>query len=183
MVNEYLLGKNPHATKRKTRLGLEQRQSTPLIVCNNRVIRTLFMVLVSIRGRLMRPLPNAYMNRNHQIPSIFFERLNVLIRETPKGTLNDFSRITGFSSGALSKILNGQTSFSLDRLYSIFHAYPDLNPSWLLFGEGPRERISAEQWSTMEARQLSLEDANVRLEAKVEALQELLGMFQQQKPQ
>jgi len=88
--------------------------------------------------------------------------------------INEFSRKTGFSSGALSKILNGQKSFGIDKLMNIFITFPELKPQWLLLGEGDMLHNPEEEERLTPVYVQRLERENLILEAKLEALQDVL---------
>jgi len=54
-----------------------------------------------------------------------------------KGMLaKNFCEITGINPASLSHILNGKTKASLPVLKNIVDTFPDLNPLWVLLGEG-----------------------------------------------
>lgn len=55
----------------------------------------------------------------------------------------------GFSNGSLSKALNSKKSIGSDRLEKIFSKYTDLNPSWLMTGEGKMIRGDSDRKSEL----------------------------------
>lgn len=48
----------------------------------------------------------------------------------------EFSQATGIAPATLSSIFNGRTSPTLNHAEALHHRFPELNMSWLLFGEG-----------------------------------------------
>lgn len=111
----------------------------------------------------------------------FYSRLKTFI-EAKGLNINEFSRLTGFSSGALSKILNGQKSFGIEKLMNIFISFPDLRTEWLLFGQGDMLTNPAMIARTHPDNVMRLEKENLQLSAKVEALQEILSQLMQFHP-
>jgi len=54
-----------------------------------------------------------------------------------KGITNQaFEKSVGFSNGAFASQLKNNRTIGVDKLENILRIYPDLNPSWLLTGEG-----------------------------------------------
>lgn len=54
-----------------------------------------------------------------------------------KGITNQaFEKSVGFSNGAFASQLKNNRTIGIDKLENILRAYPDVNPSWLLTGEG-----------------------------------------------
>ncbi len=47
-----------------------------------------------------------------------------------------FSAFTGISSASLSSIFNGRTAPTLNHVQAILNKFPQINPMWLLRGEG-----------------------------------------------
>lgn len=67
------------------------------------------------------------------------ERLNRIVRE--KGlTAGRFAQEIGASPSAISHILSGRNKPGYEVLYSIARVFPDIDPGWLLTGEGPMYR-------------------------------------------
>ena len=50
--------------------------------------------------------------------------------------LNNFSKSIGASNSYFNKVVKNRGSIGSDKLVQIFSVYPELNPSWLLTGEG-----------------------------------------------
>lgn len=48
----------------------------------------------------------------------------------------EFSRATGISAASLSSIFNGRTAPTMKHAEALHRSFPQLNVSWLLFGEG-----------------------------------------------
>ncbi len=55
-------------------------------------------------------------------------------------TEREFNRRTGFSNGLLSGAVKKGRALGSDKLESILRAFPELDPEWLLTGEGPMLR-------------------------------------------
>lgn len=54
-----------------------------------------------------------------------------------KGVTNQaFEKSVGFSNGAFASQLKNNRTIGIDKLENILRVYPDVNPSWLLTGEG-----------------------------------------------
>lgn len=105
--------------------------------------------------------------------SAFYERLRTFMNHKNLN-INEFSRETGFSSGALSKILNGKKSFGIDKLMNIFITFPELKPQWLLLGEGEMLHNPEQEERLTPVYVRTLEKENLILGAKLEALQDVL---------
>lgn len=52
----------------------------------------------------------------------------------------DFNRRTGFSNGLLGNAVKNGRALGSDKLERVIHAFPDLQPEWLLTGNGPMLR-------------------------------------------
>lgn len=63
------------------------------------------------------------------------ERIGELIKAL-KISNNAFSKSIGKSASAVNFMLDGRSKPSYDVLEAICEVYPDVNPSWLLVGEG-----------------------------------------------
>lgn len=71
------------------------------------------------------------------------ERIGELVRAL-KISNNAFSKSIGKSASAVNFIIDGRSKPSYDVLEAICEIYPEVNPSWLLVGEG-------EMWKAGEA--------------------------------
>ncbi|HAA15334.1 MAG TPA: hypothetical protein DCE41_28015 [Cytophagales bacterium] len=112
-------------------------------------------------------------------------------------SLHRFGEMASFASGGLSRAIKENRTFSVDKLMKIYEAFPELNPTWLLFGKGRMiadgfELVEApgkvktyvfkaneakedlKDYSVAEDRIKELEKEVVVLEAKNEALMEVL---------
>ncbi|WP_349972434.1 hypothetical protein [Phocaeicola dorei] len=49
---------------------------------------------------------------------------------------NEFGRTIGCSSAQITQMLTHKKNFGIDKLLNIISNYPNLNPNWLLIGEG-----------------------------------------------
>lgn len=49
---------------------------------------------------------------------------------------NEFGRTIGCSSAQITQMLTHKKNFGIDKLLNIISNYPNLNPNWLLTGEG-----------------------------------------------
>lgn len=63
------------------------------------------------------------------------ERIKIFI-ESKNLAQNEFSALTKLSQGAVSRLLNGETSPFGSTLQKITKAFPDLNEDWLRTGNG-----------------------------------------------
>lgn len=53
----------------------------------------------------------------------------------------EFNRRTGFSNGLLGHAVKDGRALGSDKLERVLREFPDLDPEWLLMGEGPMQRI------------------------------------------
>lgn len=53
----------------------------------------------------------------------------------------EFNRRTGFSNGLLGHAVKDGRALGSDKLELVLREFPDLNPEWLVMGEGPMQRI------------------------------------------
>ncbi|MBR1652892.1 MAG: helix-turn-helix transcriptional regulator [Alloprevotella sp.] len=63
------------------------------------------------------------------------ERIREIMGKTALSQ-QDFAARLGISPATLSSILNGRTNPTNNIVYAIHNAFPDINISWLMFGEG-----------------------------------------------
>jgi hypothetical protein len=115
--------------------------------------------------------------------------------------ISTFEAKMGFSNGSLAKAIEQKRAIGSDRLEIIFSKYPDLNPAWLMNGQGEMylKRISGDESGkydekkTPEVQQLLKELKDLRerlmsnsekkdeiifkLMAKVEALEQELDQY------
>ena len=73
------------------------------------------------------------------------ERFKILIKEL-KMTNNSFAISIGKTSSTINYIVDGKSKPSFDVLDAIFSTYPEINPAWLMRGQGSI-RISNEKSS------------------------------------
>jgi transcriptional regulator with XRE-family HTH domain len=64
------------------------------------------------------------------------KRITALIR-TKELTASEFARTIGVQPSSISHVLSGRNKPSLDFIIRVLKTYPDINPDWLLFGQGP----------------------------------------------
>jgi len=63
------------------------------------------------------------------------KRIAALIR-TKGLTASEFARIVGVQPSSISHVLSGRNKPSLDFIIRILKTYPDIDPDWLLLGQG-----------------------------------------------
>lgn len=64
--------------------------------------------------------------------------------ESEKIKASHFAAAIGYNDGAISHILNGRNKPAWEMLCKIVATYPQLNPDWLLLGQGPMYRPGME---------------------------------------
>lgn len=69
----------------------------------------------------------------------------------------EFAAQLGVSAGVLSHISSGRNNPSLELITSALKVYTDINPEWLLFGEGPMYRNREDRSEKTELIKLVLE--------------------------
>jgi len=91
-------------------------------------------------------------------------------------SLNKFSLSIGVSNSYLHKMIKNKASIGSDIIENILRIYPELNPAWLLTGEGDMLRRPGEKGENGEAarRVEKLEAENEELKAQVEMLKQLV---------
>lgn len=101
-----------------------------------------------------------------------------------KLSMHKFGELTNIAAGGISRAINaeGKYSMGIDKFMNIFIVFPDLNPMWLLFGEGPMLKDDIEKASGKSYRDLldenqQLEREITRLSAKQDAYKEIFSMF------
>lgn len=72
------------------------------------------------------------------------ERIEQIIRDKKLNNI-EFCSKTALSPSTLSHILSGRTKPTLPILRSIVDAFPDLNPMWILLGEGEMTKSGSSQ--------------------------------------
>lgn len=68
---------------------------------------------------------------------------------------NEFGRSIGCSSAQMTQMLTHKKNFGIDKLLNIISIYPQLNPNWLLTGEGPMLKDGQEDKVTTNAMNTS----------------------------
>jgi transcriptional regulator with XRE-family HTH domain len=61
------------------------------------------------------------------------------LMESQHMTQQVFAQTLGISSASLSSIFTGRTNPTLKHVEAIKHRFPDINLSWLMFGDGPMQ--------------------------------------------
>lgn len=101
-----------------------------------------------------------------------------------KLSMHKFGELTSIAAGGISRAINaeGKYSMGIDKFMNIFTVFPDLNPSWLLFGDGPMLKDDIEKATGKSYRDLvesnhRMEREITRLTAKQDAYKEIFSMF------
>lgn len=114
------------------------------------------------------------------------QRFEALIKAL-KMNDNSFAKSIGISTTAITRVTNGENEPGFKLLTSTLETYPQINPSWLLRGEGDMfketEKVAVEPtlWQTLkesyesriEELQLSLSDARYTISIQ----KQMLGKF------
>ncbi len=120
------------------------------------------------------------MNRDTSLPSIG-RRLQEYLSFKRIG-VNQFGRLTHTSGAQISNVIRGK-NYGITKLVAILNACPELNPSWLLQGEGKMVLEPQEIGNTPDASGFQAPDGhapaqtadwhqeNTRLRAEIEKLQ------------
>jgi hypothetical protein len=108
------------------------------------------------------------------------ERLIFLIEEREKGNKAAFGRTIGMSSQAVADLLGAKGGPSFTTLQKILTAYPDVSPSWLIFGEGPMVKGQQPEGAGLNSGEATVAESETLLklavtEAKLEASQAEIG--------
>ena len=85
------------------------------------------------------------------------ERIEQIIREKKLNNI-EFCSKTALSPSTLSHILSERTKPTLPILRSIVDAFPDLNPMWILLGEGEMTKSGSSQTANGKAKDATGED-------------------------
>ena len=85
------------------------------------------------------------------------ERIEQIIREQKLNNI-EFCSKTALSPSTLSHILSERTKPTLPILRSIVDAFPDLNPMWILLGEGEMTKSGSSQTANGKAKDATGED-------------------------
>jgi len=101
-----------------------------------------------------------------------------------KLSMHKFGEMTSIAAGGISRAINaeGKYSMGIDKFMNIFTVFPELNPNWLLFGEGVMLNDDIEKSTGRSYRELlenneKLEREVTRLTAKQDAYKEIFSMF------
>lgn len=101
-----------------------------------------------------------------------------------KLSMHKFGEMTSIAAGGISRAINagGKYSMGIDKFMNIFTIFPELNPNWLLFGEGSMLKDDLEKSTGQSYRELldnneRLEREVTRLTAKQDAYKEIFSMF------
>lgn len=114
------------------------------------------------------------------------QRFEALIKAL-KMNNNSFAKSIGISTTAITRVTNGENEPGFKLLTSTLETYPQINPSWLLRGEGDMfketEKVAVEPtlWQTLkesyesriEELQLSLSDARYTISIQKQMLGKL----------
>jgi len=101
----------------------------------------------------------------------FLERLHRYMKQRGL-SYHGFGIKAGFASGGLWRIFKEQKSFGVEKLLMILDAYRDMNPEWVLFGEGPMILNDAahENW---------LKETELGKLSKLELIQRIIALTHQ----
>lgn len=101
--------------------------------------------------------------------SYLMERLNL--------SQNQFSKEIGTSSAMISQIVTGgKDSFRVDLIQKIITRYPDLNPRWLLLGQGDIWQKQVDpSYLDLDQRIDKIEDDLLFIHAKIKNIRDLLS--------
>jgi len=90
-----------------------------------------------------------------------------------KFSVNKFESELGFSNGIIAKAIRGGKTIGSDKLERIFQVYIDLNPTWLLTGNGEMILTDEKKRDTEVSGIGDCENCE-RLKEKIDMLQQLL---------
>jgi len=109
--------------------------------------------------------------RMQELYASFLERLQRYMQQRGL-SYHAFGQQAGFASGGMWRIFKEQKSFGMEKLLLLLDAYRDLNPEWLLFGEGPMILNDAqhEDW---------LKETELGQLSKLELIQRIIALSNQ----
>ena len=92
----------------------------------------------------------------------------------------EFAQALGISNAVLSHISSGRNKPSLDLVLSLLDKFKDINPEWLLLGNGPMLRKDLEsswldQQKTMKVKVLEVKEHANKMLYGIQALETLLN--------
>lgn len=90
-----------------------------------------------------------------------------LVLKTQNLTVSQFADKIGIQRSALSHVLAGRNNPSLDFVTKTMKAFPDLNPSWLLFGKG---KMYDKATAILEEKREGGSEENVEIEEQKEGM-------------
>lgn len=73
------------------------------------------------------------------------ERFKIIVDTWYQGNDSAFSQAMGKFASSFAKVINGTTNPRASTLYEVCRLIPELNPTWLLMGEGSMLRQALEQ--------------------------------------
>lgn len=101
-----------------------------------------------------------------------------------KLSMHKFGELTNIAAGGISRAINaeGKYSMGIDKFMNIFTVFPDLNPTWLLFGKESMlnddlEKQHGKSYRELLEQNMKLEREITKLSAKQDAYKEIFSMF------
>lgn len=67
-------------------------------------------------------------------------RLQHVVDNYARSSFKELERITGIHNATIGNYMRGQRKVALDFIISLLENFPDLNPDWLLLGQGDMKR-------------------------------------------
>jgi transcriptional regulator with XRE-family HTH domain len=126
------------------------------------------------------------------------ERIKQFI-DYKKLTINKFSDAVGTSNSYFNKLIKNGTTIGSDKIENILNAFPEINPIWLVLGQGdmikeyeqqnhslnytnePETKYEIEKNDLLLKKIEILEDQNIFLKEKIEFLREKIEFLENNK--
>ncbi len=92
-------------------------------------------------------------------------RLQHVVENYARSSFTELERITGIHNATIGNYMRGQRKVALDFIISLLENFPDLNPDWLLLGQGEMKRkIGHIEMSSVFELKLQAKEDTIRIQ-------------------